>query len=299
MSWSMLGSLMSVVWAFEGADAGAMASALRERAAGDAARYAERAGDEAPMCPAVPTIAEDEFAARFTAAVCAQKAACGCGGGVDCVVRLRPKFEAVQKYARDHSWEYDPACALEILASAVYRRGCGLESEFYEPFSQCGGHCEVFRGDVPSGGACPDLDTDVAAYADSCAEADEYCDILDTFTCMTSGELPIMQVGQTCAEDSGNDLGECAEGLTCSVESNTCVPEVGAGEACADDPTVCEFGLFCDAGLCAPRRLAGEACDDNLQCEALACMNGVCRDEPVICLVDEPSDLVFRFTIRP
>jgi hypothetical protein len=204
----------------------------------------------------------------------------------------------VQAYARDNSLQFDAACAVDVLTSLVYHRGCGLESEFHRPFSQCGGRCEVFRGDVPSGGACPELDTDVAAYADSCAAADEACDILDTFTCVTL-DLPIMQIGQTCAEENGDDLGECAEGLTCSVESNTCVPEVGAGEACADDPTVCEVGLFCDAGLCAPRRLAGEACDSNSQCEAVACMNGVCRDEPVICLVDQPSDLVFRFTIRP
>lgn len=296
MPGSMLGSLMSVVVAFAGLDE--VASALRERAAVDSASAA-RAGDEAPECPVVPTIAEQEFAARFTAAICAQKAACGCGGAADCVVRLRPEFEAVQAYARDNSLQFDSVCAVEILTSLVYQRGCGLESEFYRPFSRCGGHCEVFRGDVPSGGTCPELDTDVAAYANSCAAADEYCDILDTFTCVTFEDLPTMQIGQTCAEEDGNDLGECAEGLTCSVESNICVPEVGAGEACDDDPTVCEVGLFCDAGMCAPRRLAGEACDGNSQCESVACMNGVCRDEPVICLVDQPSDLMFRFTMRP
>ncbi|MCY0988825.1 hypothetical protein OV203_16940 [Nannocystis sp. ILAH1] len=291
----MLGSLMSVVSAFEAADEVAMASALRERAVAGSAEYANRSGDEA-MCPAVPTIAEEEFAARFTAAVCAQKAACGCGGGVDCVVRLRPKFDAVQKYARDNSLEYDPECAREILTSAVYRRGCGLESEFYRPFSQCGGYCEVFRGDVTSGGACPNLDTDVAAYSNSCAAADEYCDIFDTLTCKSFEDLPTMQIGQTCVEENGNDLGECAEGLTCSYESNTCVPEVGAGEAC-DEPTVCELGLFCDNGVCAPERLAGEACDGGEQCETVACMNGVCRDEPVICLVDTPADLMWPFML--
>jgi hypothetical protein len=293
---SMLGSLMSVVGAFEGADEVVMASALRERAAGGSAESAERAGDEAAMCPAVPTIAEGEFAARFTAAICAQKAACGCGGGADCVARLRPKFEAVQAYARDNSLEYDPACAREILTSAVYQRGCGLESDFYEPFSQCGGHCEVFRGDVPSGGACPALDDDVAAYFAPCAEADELCDILDTFTCK-SLELPTMQLGQTCVEDNGNDLGWCAAGLTCGFESNTCVPEVGEGAACDVDPTVCELGLFCDDGVCAPERVAGEACAGGDQCETFACMNGVCRDEPVICLVDAPADLVWPFML--
>ncbi|WP_434420702.1 DUF7107 domain-containing protein [Nannocystis pusilla] len=213
------------------------------------------------------------------------------------MVRLRPKFEAVQKYARDHSLQYDPACAREILTSAVYRRGCGLESVFDEPFWECGGLCQVFRGHVPSGEACPDLDTDLSAFVESCAEADEFCDILDTFTCKPFDDLPTMQIGQTCMDEDANDLGECAEGLACSFDSYECVPEVGEGEACGDDPAVCEGALICDGGVCVASRPSGAACDSPYQCETVACMNGVCRDEPVICLVDEPSDLVFGFNL--
>ncbi|MCY1059281.1 hypothetical protein [Nannocystis sp. SCPEA4] len=247
------------------------------------------------VCPTASAIAEDEFAARFAAAVCAQKAACGCGGGADCVAVFEPQFEAVRQYARDNSMEYDPACATNLLTSSVLLRGCGLESDYEEPFAQCGGDCEVFRGDIPSGGACTDVETDVSAYIQECAAPDEYCDGLETLTCGTF-DLPTMQLGETCMDTEYNFLGSCVPGLSCSFDSLVCVPEVGEGEACGDLAD-CSFELFCGAGVCQRQRAGGEACEDDLQCETLVCLGGACRDERVICLVNSPSDLRYSFSL--
>ncbi|WAS94447.1 hypothetical protein [Nannocystis punicea] len=249
------------------------------------------------MCPTIATIAEDEFAARFAAAICDQKAACGCGGGADCVAALEPRFEAVLQYARDNSLQYDAACATELLTGSVLHRGCGLESDYYGPVFECGGRCKVFRGDIPSGGACTRPENDVSAYVHECAAADEYCQGEGTLTCQTY-DLPTMQLGETCMDAEYNDLGWCAEELWCSFESLVCVPLVGEGEACGAHAE-CSVDLFCGAGVCRRQRPGGDACEDDLQCGSSVCLDGACRDEPVICLVDSPSDLRYSFTLRP
>lgn len=249
---------------------------------------------EPAMCPEVEPIAEDEFAARFAEAICAQKEACGCSGGFACAGTFKQQFEAVQQYAVDNALHFDPECARQILVSTVLHRGCRLKSDYYGPLAECGWGCSVFRGDAPSGGACENPDTDPSAYINMCAEKGEYCDILDTLTCVPPPI--ILELGDVCMTAEFALLGTCSEGLRCSIESLVCVPVVGEGEACGDF-AACDRRLLCEAGACQPQRPAGDACEHNGHCLSLICEDGACLDEPVICLVDSPSDLLYPFTL--
>lgn len=250
---------------------------------------------EPAMCPQIEPIAEDEFAARFAEAICAQKEACGCGGEFACVGAVKLQFEAVQQYAADKSLRFEPECAQELLASAVLHRGCRRESDFYGPLGECGWGCAVFRGDVPTGGACENADADFYAYSNMCAAEGEYCQLLEDLTCDTSNLTPLAP-GEACMTADYASLGVCGDGHRCSSESRVCVPQVGEGEACGDF-AVCIAGLLCEAGVCEPRRDSGAACESDAQCLSSACDAGACRDEPVICLVDSPSDLLYNFTL--
>ncbi|MDC0669883.1 hypothetical protein [Nannocystis radixulma] len=253
---------------------------------------------EPAMCPEVEPIAEDEFAARFAEAICAQKEACGCSGGFACAGTFKQQFEAVQQYAIDNSLHFDPECAQQTLVSAVLHRACRLESDFEGPFAECGWvyDCPVFRGDAPTGGACDgEVEVDAGAYSNDCAHEDDYCHTIDTLTCGPTDSTPL-ELDDTCMTPEFAPLGICGEGLRCSLESLVCVPVVGEGEACGDF-AMCDVDLLCEVGACQPRRPAGDACEHSGHCLSLTCEGGACRDEPVICLVDSPSDLLFSWTL--
>jgi len=249
----------------------------------------------ADECAALVPIAEDEFAARFAAAVCGQKATCGCDLDPRCVDVFTRQFEAVRRYARATAPHYDAACAAAVLHDAVDVRGCARKSHYYAGQS-CQIGCDVFRGDVPPGGACgetPALDS--AAFINVCADAGQACGILGTPTCDSLDAVPTVGRGEECLSADYETLSDCEQGLWCNYASRVCVPEVAVGQPCGDFAE-CSAVAWCD-GTCQPAKADGAPCDNDVECTSLVCEGRACDDFVVACRVDSPSDLLYPFTL--
>jgi hypothetical protein len=86
--------------------------------------------------------------------------------------------------------------------------------------------------------------------------------------------LPLKQEGDECSDGRLDML--CADGLSCSDTSDTCLPEVAPGEACGADAACDDWGA-CVAGSCEPRGGEGEPCA-NYNCRGdRGCFQGTCR----------------------
>ncbi|MBZ5711651.1 hypothetical protein [Nannocystis pusilla] len=249
-------------------------------------------------CPDLVPIAEDEFAARFAAAVCGEKAACGCDLDPRCVTRFSALFEAVRSAARGGAPHYDPVCAAAVLHDKVAARGCATRSEYHDDQGACSRGCEVFRGDVPPGGLCGEFASlDVAAFADVCAGVDMACGVLGTASCEQRGAIPTVGRGEVCLSADGKTLFACEAGSWCSAASRVCVPEVGFGQKCGRFAE-CSPDAWCSQdGECLPLKAHGAACQRDRECAALTCEQGRCNDFVIACRVDSPADLLFPFTL--
>ncbi|MDC0675263.1 hypothetical protein [Nannocystis radixulma] len=249
-------------------------------------------------CPDLVPIPEDEFAARFGAAVCGEKAACGCDLAPGCATHFSALFEAVRRVARGSAPHYDPVCAAAVLHDTLAARGCATRSEYYDDHDGCSRGCQVFRGDVPPGGPCGAFTSiDVAAFADVCAGADMACGVLGTPTCEARSAIPTVARGERCLSADGKTLFACEAGTWCSAESRVCVPEVGFGEKCGRFAE-CSPAAWCSQdGECLPLKPHGAACQGPRECAALTCERGRCNDFVIACRVDSPADLLFPFTM--
>lgn len=258
---------------------------------------------EAVACePDGGPVPEASFAARFAEAVCAQKAACACEVAPDCVESFTAQFAAVQQFAADNGLHYDEKCAGDTLVDAIEARGCALASDFHGSFMctprvEIG--CDVYRGDVPTGGECPNYPPDVSAYCDGCADEDDYCHFSDTVFCGPELDRPVVGPGEACISPDNNVIADCGDGSECNPFTRVCDFPAAEGEAC-DGPFAiqCAGLLWCDAQqTCRAPRPQGEVCEDSVECESGTCEDGVCTDFVTICRVDEPSDLLYVFTL--
>jgi hypothetical protein len=93
-----------------------------------------------------------------------------------------------------------------------------------------------------------------------------------------------VQRGESCAPSgTALELVRCVWPLQCDAKTEKCVDPPGVGEACtagASFGDTCGAGAVCDASdtkKCVQPRAEGASCKLNDECEAFACIGGVCR----------------------
>ena len=241
--------------------------------------------------PELPGIAEDEFAERFAAAICAQKLACGCAMASPCEESLVGEFAEIRDHARAGGLTYDGVCAARKLTALVQDRGCSMASEL-DDVPACAEDCTVYRGDVAAGQSCPHLGGNaflLSRFIEDCA-APGACDYNYTLVCIS---LPVVGVGEACRGDSSAEIATCEPGHTCHFEQRKCVPDLGPGDSCAEQS--CPSPLVCSqAELCVAPGGTGASCTDKAQCVSQRCGDAGCEDWLWICEVVEATDLFTR-----
>ncbi len=235
--------------------------------------------------PNLPPVPEDEFADRFAATICEQKAACGCDVDFGCALDFVDGFERIHTDGQKLGLTYDGDCAARKLAGLVQSRGCDLASAI-DLSIPCSLNCLVYRGPRVVGEACtspPALLT--ALFADLCASPAS-CNAM-----MCQPPLAIAADGQPCFEP----LARCKPGSACDFKgSKVCEPQVGVGQACTGNG-VCSPDSYCaEDGKCAARGLADAPCTTNDQCATLRCTDAKCEDWVWICEVAEGVDIFGR-----
>jgi hypothetical protein len=242
-------------------------------------------GEVAVCAPEPASIAVEELAETFAAAICAQKEACGCEVDFACEGTWKMKWDGLVAWATDREIPYDGECAAKMLHTLVTARGCKLASEpdifVCEP-------CYLFQGALTEGAAC-ETATAYWNYSEPCV-APARCNGSE---CYMPPELPELGQGDPCVSLQEGLLGICPEGTRCDFDgSNTCEATVGEGGDCSGAmecaaPTTC----FAD-GVCRPRGAAGEPCSGPGECWYLYCQGGVCNDYIEICDTLELDELI-------
>ncbi len=158
-----------------------------------------------------------------------------------------------------------------------------------------GESCTVFQGEsVCFDRLRPPCLSDADCEIGSC-DANSRCDGDITTVVTIQGE------GETCIE-TDTTLEVCELGLFCDWDTDglpVCRVHGSEGDPCTGQSS-CEYGLYCDAGVCQPRLLleVGEPCESAFDCRSLRCMSDgdlsefVCAEVSVCELPDEwpPTD---------
>jgi hypothetical protein len=244
------------------------------------------AGEPLACDPVPAKIPLEEFSQTFAAAICAQKAACGCDGGLGCEGEFAAQFDAVVAYAAENGIPYDGQCAARVLFNTVTVRGCELRSE--HGLFPCQ-HCPPFRGVLAEGEACHEGSPSIRMFTDPCRSPDN----CDGMKCVPP--LPNLGPGEPC-DDGENVLGYCMAETLCDLGgSNTCEEPAPVGGDCSDHPCV-PTAAFCNAdALCEAARPPGEPCTAFEQCASFYCPwgQGTCEDYVLICELENIKDLLF------
>lgn len=202
------------------------------------------------------------------------------------------------------------ACEVDACAMACCQGTCIAEVPDAAVGEGCldgrdcvdGAYCDVETGlctaEKAAGEACPgryECEPSLVCIAgtclappgegEPCAElqcaAPWACD-LDSVTCQ-----PLRGEGEACNPDASL----CALGLACNPSSSTCTPPGGSGSPCDGDfffgggcagETYCSYDLETGEGTCQPLVANGGACDYDTACQSHYCGNAsTCEPEPV------------------
>jgi hypothetical protein len=202
-----------------------------------------------------------QFCPRYAQSVCEGTAACGCtddfeGPCVDhvqamCERGVASRFGGILLGGLLFVPERADACISEV---AAFARTCATPTESARP-AAC---AEILRDAAALGGECASLGLGLR-----CASGAGFCDP-ETRRC-------------TAVATSGPCGGHVACADTHLCEGGTCLPRLGAGDACSTDFR-CTNGLVCAAdGKCSEPGVKGAACARPEQCgEGLNCVDGAC-----------------------
>lgn len=216
----------------------------------------------------------EDYADALARARCAKTEACECTDvASDCVAQTTALLllDFNEQIALGNV--LDGTCARKrVLATEWAACELGLSSP-------CEG-CEDFPGMVPSGGACE------GDAGNSNCVAGHFC---NGGVCEAYDGLAQLGAGEPCYDDGASKiLGLCADGLLCGFSSDVCVAEPEIGDPCVD--TYCGIAAWCDTsdvatGVCKARRPGGAACASSVQCASFRCVQSVCSDELLVCLL--------------
>ncbi|HEY0135814.1 MAG TPA: hypothetical protein VGB85_17135 [Nannocystis sp.] len=243
--------------------------------------------------PELPAIAEEEFAERFAAAICEQKAACGCAPEFACETYFVDELAAVREQAQAAGLAYDGVCAARKLVGLVEQHGCEMASQV-EIGPTCAFECAVYRGDIPPGNECPVLPMPngflMSRFIEDCA-APGTCDYYYELVC--TSPLPVVGPGEACRDQNAEEIATCEPGHSCDFAQRECVPSLGPGDPCAEQS--CPYPLYCsEAELCTAPGETGASCTQKGECLSQRCGDAGCEDWVWICEVAEIVDLFTR-----
>jgi hypothetical protein len=149
-------------------------------------------------------------------------------------------------------WFADPpACSAYVVGLVPSSGTCNPN----DGSNECSNGTCVAADPLACGGTC----TPYAAIGDPCTTGcgpGAQCQSNGTTNVCTTIQPPATE-GQPCADTEP----ACATGLYCSIDSQTCLPWGGLGEACPQG-NACREGLACQSGTCRPVVGRGESCAD-------------------------------------
>jgi hypothetical protein len=192
-------------------------------------------------------------------ATCLQVDQCNCGsvvfGDETCTTARTRLWRDRLAYGRANDLTYAPDCVTAQMQS-VARAGCSYGGD--EDLHVCDDFCAVFVGDRAEGDACESFDSVVGNCAQGLTCHRGAC----TRPCSV---LTGLVEGDRCSSDLTGQFDDCAHGLYCNFQTQTCLRSPGLGEFC---DSTCGEDLVCDwqSSSCQTGVGEGESCWD-AQCE--------------------------------
>ena len=102
--------------------------------------------------------------------------------------------------------------------------------------------------------------------------------------------------GDCQIDEACDDYSDCAEGLACKTDTNTCAVKPSVGQSCAL-VTTCDDDSYCESETCVAKKAAGENCSDNEQCTSNICNTdqGLCTPKSGGCMFEKKNFGLFVF----
>jgi hypothetical protein len=191
-----------------------------------------------------------EDAARLVAQFCESATRCECASDLakgSCEDNRTQLWDERIAEGRSRNLTYDLEC-FEAQVETAIEYGCWGAGKF-EPHL-CESFCAVFHGNHELGESCDGFDEVVSDCAQGLLCSDGKC-------VSPCGRLTGLGPGERCVTPEGQYIEECAEGLECSWDTQTCVvlvlPEIG--QQCTGE---CAYGAYCDYNVYTCMPLLGE-----------------------------------------
>ena len=223
--------------------------------------------------PPTGSVAEADFAHTFATTYCRSIAAC-CGRFAipfdlaSCTATLEPSITTANT-APPQGTVYDPVGAAACIdAYAAVLTACTNDTSPKDP---CGA---IFRGAVPTGGAC--VEADYTVYH-QCAPVAGQIALCWGGACTVRTDptnSPHARSGQHCYGDcfsSATSAPSCPLPATLPATADGGIPVEPPGERCWR-----EDGLYCVGGYCTPLPAAGATCLYGACASPAICINQLC-----------------------
>jgi hypothetical protein len=140
----------------------------------------------------------------------------------------------------------------------------------------------------PFGRECEEWVVGLLQEGDPC-EGDDLPECAPGLTCVTLDGDPDRRSCRQHALEGESCDGVCAPDLWCNQSNRTCAAYVELGSACDDNGALlCPSGQFCNEGVCTLQAGPGEPCEEWRGCRNHECTDGVCPATPTfsgLCVV--------------